>query len=123
MYFRRSYLNSIIILLCLFYLQFASNKVSITNYSIPILNRLTNIAGSSEQHAGTLQMSRHVRLVRAQDLLEGHTGLSDGRQDPEGTFPERCAGDAEQSGQRDAVDQNSRIASEAARPAKAEEAS
>lgn len=68
-------------------------------------------------------MPRHVRLVRAEDLLEGHTGLPDGRQDPEGTFPERRAGGTEQSGQRDAVGQNSRIASEAARSTEAEEAS
>lgn len=82
-----------------------------------------SIAGSSEQHADTLQVPRHVRLVRAEDLLEGHAGLPDSRQDLERTFPERRVGDAEQSGKRDTVGQNSRIASEAAGSAEAEEAS
>lgn len=123
--------NLINILLSLFYLHSAPNKVSIANihiFLIPTLNRLTNkhydtIAGSSEQHAGTLQVPRHVRLVRAEDLLEGHTGLPDGWQDPERPLSERRAGGAEQSGQRDTVCQNSRIASEAARSAETEEAS
>lgn len=53
------------------------------------------IAGGSEQHAGALQMPRHVRLMRAEDLLEGRPGLSGGRQNPEGPFQERRSGDAE----------------------------
>lgn len=82
-----------------------------------------SIAGSSEQHADTLQVPRHVRLVRAEDLLEGHAGLPGSRQDLERAFPERRIGYAEQSGQRDPVGQNSRIASEAAGSAETEEAS
>lgn len=68
-------------------------------------------------------MPRDVGFVRAEDLLEGDAGVPGGRQDFERTFPERRAGDTEQSGQRDTVGQNSRIASEATGSAETEEAS
>lgn len=47
-------------------------------------------------------MSRHVGLVRAQDMLEGGPGLPDSRPNPEEPFPERGRGGPEQLRQRDA---------------------
>lgn len=91
-----------------------SADLSITTFSISTSCYLT-LAGGGEQHASALQVPRHVRLVRTEDLLEGHAGLPGGRQDAEGPFPERRASDAEQSGQRDAVEQSQRIASQATR--------
>lgn len=61
-------------------------------------------------------MPRHVWLLRTEDLLEGHTGLPSSRQDAEGPFQERRAGNAEQSGQRDTVAE--KIASQATRAKK-----
>lgn len=82
-----------------------------------------NIAGGGEQHAGALQVPRHVGLVRAEDLLESRPGLPGSGQDPEGPFQKRCAGDADQSRQRDTVAKGPRLPPEEVRSPEAAEKS
>lgn len=81
------------------------------------------IAGGGEQHAGALQVSRHVRLLRAQDLLEGGAGLPTGRENVKGSFPKRRVSGTEQSRQRNAADTSEGFAKKKAGSTEAKETS
>lgn len=82
-------------------------------------NQSDIILGVGEQYADALQVPRHVWVMWTENLLENRPGFPGNRQDSEGPFQKCRIGDAEQSGQRDTVEQNSRFTPEAKAKAKA----